>query len=149
MRRHYLYWTFKQWCMNTREKTMEGQGFKPVPADYFSGKAWLKPYVVADEQTNCSVTDVVFEPGVRNNWHTHPSNQILMVKEGTCYYQEEGKAIQKIETGGVINILPGIKHWHGASPNAVMVHTAININTEKGTVNWLEPVTDAQYNGDV
>ena len=126
-------------------QTLESQGFKPAPAEYFSGKAWLKTFVKPDENTNCSVSDVVFEAGCRNNWHTHPSNQILIVKEGTCYYQEEGKAIEKIPTGGVINILPGIKHWHGASPDATMVHIAININAEKGTVNWLEPVTDEAY----
>lgn len=127
--------------------SLENEGYKPAPANYFSGKAFLKTYVVADDKTNCSVSDVFFEAGCLNNWHTHPSNQILMIKEGTCFYQEAGKPIQQISAGGVINILPGIKHWHGASPNAPMIHTAININTEKGTVNWLEPVTDAEYAG--
>jgi quercetin dioxygenase-like cupin family protein len=131
--------------MNT--ENLEKQGFKPAPADYFSAKAFVKPLVVADNVTNANVSDVYFEAGCRNNWHTHPSNQILIVKEGVCYYQEEGKPVQHISTGGVINILPGIKHWHGASPDAVMVHIAININTEKGVVNWLEPVTDEQYKG--
>ncbi len=131
--------------MNTQE--LEQQGFKPAPADYFSGKAFLKSLVVADTVTNCNITDVYFEAGCRNNWHTHPSNQILIVKEGTCYYQEEGQPIKRIPVGGVINILPGIRHWHGASPESPMVHIAININTEKGVVNWLEPVTDDQYRG--
>ncbi|WP_316806740.1 cupin domain-containing protein [Pedobacter agri] len=119
--------------------------FTPAPASYFTGKAFLKTLVAADEITNCNISEVVFEQGCRNNWHTHPSNQILIVKEGTCWYQEEGKPIQKFSAGEAINILPGIKHWHGASPDAPMVHFAININTENGMVNWLEPVTDAQY----
>ncbi len=68
-----------------------------------------------------------------------------MVKEGSCYYQEEGKPRQKIFAGGVINVLPGVKHWHGASPEAPMVHVAININTDKGLVNWMERVTDEEY----
>ena len=126
---------------------MSEQGYKPAPAEYFSGAAWLKPFVIPDENTNCIVSDVLFEPGVRNNWHTHPSNQVLLVREGVCYYQEEGKPVVQVKAGGAINILPGVKHWHGASPHAVMVHTAIGINTEKGIVNWLEPVTDEQYNG--
>lgn len=121
-------------------------GYQPAPAEYFTGRAWLKPYVTPDANTNAIVSDVLFEPGTRNHWHTHGSNQILLVKEGVCYYQETGKPIQKILPGGVINVLPGVKHWHGASPDAVMVHTAIGINTEKGIVNWLEPVTDEQYN---
>ena len=124
---------------------LETQGFRPAPADYFSGKAFVKPLVVSDAVTNCNVSDVYFEAGCRNNWHTHPSNQILIVKEGTCYYQEEGKRVQHVPAGGTIDVLPGVKHWHGASPDAVMVHIAININTEKGVVEWLEPVTDEQY----
>jgi len=69
----------------------------------------------------------------------------LIVKEGTCYCQEEGKPVQKIAEGGVINVLPGITHWHGASPDASMMHIAINIDTDKGIVNWMEPVTDEEY----
>ena len=129
-------------------KNLESQGFKPAPSDYFTGKAFIKPLVVADDITNCNISDVAFEAGCRNNWHTHPSNQILIVKEGICYYQEKGKPLQKIPTGGVVNILPNIQHWHGASPDAPMVHIAININTDKGVVNWMEAVTDAEYNGE-
>jgi quercetin dioxygenase-like cupin family protein len=125
---------------------LEAEGYKPAPVEYFTGRAWLKTLIVPDEITNCIISDVFFEAGTRNNWHFHPSNQILIVKQGTCHYQEEGKPVQKSNAGGVINVLPGVKHWHGASPDAVMVHTAIGINTEKGIVNWLEPVTDKQYN---
>lgn len=124
---------------------LQAEGYKPAPAEYFTGKAWLKSYVVPNENTNCVVSDVLFEPGSRNNWHTHGSNQILLIREGVCYYQEEGKPVQQFAAGSAINILPGIKHWHGASPEEAMVHTAIGINTEKGIVNWLEPVTDEQY----
>ena len=122
------------------------QGFKAAPTEYFTGKVFIKTLVAADAITNCNVSNVAFEAGCRNNWHTHPSNQILIVKEGTCYFQEEGKPLQKIAAGGAINILPGIRHWHGASPDAPMVHIAININTEKGVVNWMEPVADDAYN---
>ncbi|HVZ25366.1 MAG TPA: cupin domain-containing protein [Sediminibacterium sp.] len=121
------------------------QGFKPAVVAYFSGKAYIKPLVAADAITNCLVSEVVFEAGCRNNWHTHPSNQILIVKTGTCYYQEAGKPLEKIPAGGVINVLPGIRHWHGASPDDPMVHIAININTEKGVVNWMEPVSEEDY----
>ena len=127
------------------DEQLQAEGYKPAPADYFIGKAYLKSYVMPDENTNCIISDVLFEAGTCNNWHTHGSNQILMVKEGVCYYQEEGKPVQKFEAGSVINVLPGVKHWHGASPDALMIHTAIGINTEKGIVNWLEPVTDEQY----
>ncbi len=126
-------------------KELEKEGFKPAPTEYFSGKAFVKTLVAKDEVTNCNISDVYFEKGCRNNWHTHPSNQILIVKEGTCYYGEEGKPVQKVSAGGVINVLPGVKHWHGASPNSPMVHIAININTDKGMVNWMEPVSEEDY----
>src|ERR1700712_5136392 len=123
-------------------KDLGKQGFKPAPSEYFTGNAFVKTLVAADSITNCNISDVAFEAGCRNNWHTHPSNQILIVKEGICYYQEEGGPLQKLHPGEVMNVLPGIKHWHGASPAASMIHIAININTGKGMVNWLEPVAD-------
>ena len=123
------------------------EGFIPAPAQYFTGQAKLKMFVQPDKITNCSVADVWFDAGTRNFWHTHGSNQILIVKEGLCYYQEEGEPLRKIPAGSVLNILPGVKHWHGASPDGAMMHTAININTDKGTVTWLEEVTDEQYHG--
>lgn len=117
------------------------EGYSLGPLQYFSGNVYVKMLVAPDELTNCSIADILFEPGVINNWHIHPGNQILLVKEGVCYYQEEGGDLQQLSLGEVINIKPGTKHWHGASPEGRMIHTAININTEKGTVTWLEPVT--------
>jgi quercetin dioxygenase-like cupin family protein len=121
------------------------EGFGPVAAQYFTGTGWLKMRVVADDITNCGIGEVIFEPGCRNNWHTHPSNQILIVIQGTGYYQEEGFPNCEIKVGDIVNVLPGIKHWHGATPNGRFTHYAVGINTEKGIVNWLEPVTDDQY----
>lgn len=121
------------------------EGYTRAPQEYFTGTVWLKSLVKPDEVTNCTITDVLFEPYARNHWHTHPSNQILIVTEGVGYYQEEGSNIQEIHVGDVINILPGVKHWHGASPNGEFKHTAININSEKGTVNWIKPVSDTEY----
>lgn len=124
---------------------LENESFRPAPAEYFTGKAFVKTIVAADVLTNCNISEVAFDAGSRNHWHTHPSNQILMIKEGTCYYQEEGGLLQKVNPGEVINILPGVKHWHGASPNEPMFHIAININTDRGMVNWMEAVTEEVY----
>jgi quercetin dioxygenase-like cupin family protein len=110
------------------------------------GPAWVKTLVAIDENTNCIISDVVFEANARNNWHTQGSNQILIVKQGVGYYQEEGAPIREIRVGDVVNIMPGIKHWHGASPQGRFAHYAINLNTQKGVATWLEPVTNEQYN---
>ena len=117
-----------------------------APADYFTGKAYVKMLVPNDTVLNTAVGNVVFEAGARNNWHTHPGGQILIVTHGTGYYQEAGKPIQLLQVGDVVNIQPEIKHWHGASPDSEFTHIAISTNTAKGIVDWLEPVTDEEYN---
>ena len=131
--------------VNQEQKKVAPDGFGPVAAQYFTGTGWLKMRVTPDAITNASVGEVIFEAGCRNNWHTHPSNQILIVSEGEGYYQEEGAPIRKIIVGDVINVLPGVKHWHGATPNGRFAHYAVGINTEKGVVDWLETVTDEEY----
>jgi quercetin dioxygenase-like cupin family protein len=131
--------------MENQENKTAPDGFDPAAAQYFTGTAWLKMLVAPDEKTNCAMGEVIFEAGCRNNWHTHPSNQILYVTDGVGYYQEEGSAIWEIRVGGVVNVLPGIKHWHGATPGGRFAHIFVGINTEKGIVDWLEPVTDEQY----
>ena len=118
----------------------------PAAADYFTGNAWWKPLMADMDTFNVYVGNAVFEPGARNNWHTHPGGQILLVIEGNGYYQEKGKPIQLLHKGDVVAIAPEIKHWHGASPDGGFAHIAISTNTKKGIVDWLEEVTDDEYN---
>jgi quercetin dioxygenase-like cupin family protein len=117
-----------------------------APADYFTGTVWVKLLVPADDNFNCQIANVVFEPGARNNWHTHAGGQILIVTAGIGYYQEKGKPIQVLHKGDVVKILPDIVHWHGAAPDSEFTHLAINTNTNKGIVVWLDRVTDEEYN---
>jgi quercetin dioxygenase-like cupin family protein len=119
---------------------------EPAPADYFTGTVWVKTLVPADEILYTQIGNVVFEPGARNNWHTHPGGQILIATAGTGYYQEKGKPIQILHKGDVVKILPDVVHWHGASADSEFTHIAINSNTQKGIVKWLERVTDEEYN---
>lgn len=117
-----------------------------APADYFTGTAWVQLLVPNDPALNCQIGNVVFEPRARNNWHTHPGGQILLATEGIGYYQEKGKPIQLLCKGDVVNIPPDIEHWHGAAPDSEFTHIAINTNTQKGIVEWLQRVTDEEYN---
>jgi quercetin dioxygenase-like cupin family protein len=132
--------------MNTTENqsTIFPKGER-APADYFTGTVWVKMLVPNDPNLNCQIVNVIFEPGARNNWHTHPGGQILIATDGIGYYQEEGKPIQLLRKGDVVNIPPDIVHWHGASPDSEFTHIAINPNTQKGIVVWLERVTDEEY----
>ena len=135
--------------MNTRETQTDNNIFpkgEKAPADYFTGTVWVQLLVPNDNIFNCQVANVVFEPGARNNWHTHPGGQILIVTDGIGYYQEKGKPIQLIRKGDTVKILPGVVHWHGASHDSEFTHIAVNPNTQKGVVEWLERVTDEEYN---
>lgn len=117
-----------------------------APADYFTGPVWVKMLVTSEETFNCQIGNVVFEAGARNNWHTHGGGQILIATDGIGYYQEKGKPIQVLHKGDVVKIPPDVVHWHGASRDSAFTHIAINTNTDRGIVTWLNPVTDEEYN---
>lgn len=118
-----------------------------APAEYFTGTAWVKLLVPNDDVLNCQVVNVVFEPGARNNWHTHSGGQMLIVTDGNGYYQEKGQPVQLLHKGAIVRILPGIVHWHGATADSAFTHIAVNPNTQNGMVDWLGRVTDEEYNG--
>lgn len=120
------------------------KGEKASP-DYFTGNTWIKSLVPADAIFHTSVASVTFEAGARNHWHTHPGGQILIATDGTGYYQEKGKPVQVMRKGDVVQVIPGVVHWHGATPDGEFTHLAINTSTKNGLVDWLEPVTDDEY----
>lgn len=115
-------------------------------AKYFTGTSYLKMLVPFDSSLKSSIGNVTFEPGCRNNWHAHPSGQILLVTGGRGWYQEEGKAAQELHPGDVVEILPNVRHWHGAAANSWFAHLAIDPDTTVGPAQWFEPVTDMAYN---
>lgn len=124
----------------------KGEVISGAAANNFTGKAWLEMLVTDDATYDCVIGNVTFEPGCRNNWHSHAGGQILLVTSGEGYYQEQGKPIQLIKTGDVVEIRPDVVHWHGATPDSQMVHLAISTKAGSGPVIWGEPVTDEQYN---
>lgn len=111
-------------------------------ADYFIGQSYLAG-LVSDPEIPVGVGNVTFEPACRNNWHIHREGcQILLVTQGEGWYQEERKPAQSLKPGDVIVTHKDIKHWHGAKRNQAFSHVAITA----GTPEWLEPVSDEQYN---
>nr|WP_199330259.1 cupin domain-containing protein [Dysgonomonas sp. GY617] len=112
----------------------------------FSGTAWLQMLVTNQEAFDMTIGNVTFESGVRNSWHSHPGGQILLCTDGTGYYQEKGKPIQILNKGDVVEILPNVVHWHGATPDSEFTHIAISTKIGLGPAVWLAPVTDEEYN---
>ena len=89
----------------------------------------------------------VFEPGARTAWHTHPLGQTLIVTAGSGLAHREGGPVEQIRPGDVVWFAPGEKHWHGAAPTTAMTHIAIAEALDGKVVDWMEPVSDAQYRG--
>jgi quercetin dioxygenase-like cupin family protein len=115
-------------------------------ADYFTGTVRIIPLVQGEEPSCMTCGCVTFDPLARSAWHTHPKGQLLIVTEGLGVIQEWSKPIQKIKKGDVIWTPPDVKHWHGASPKSSMTHMAIQEMLNGKNVEWLEKVSDEQYN---
>src|SRR4051812_24661551 len=122
------------------------QASMPGPSDYFTGRARIDPVWPANEHINASGGLVTFEPGARSAWHTHPAGQQLVVIAGVGLTQQWGKAVQVIRPGDVIWCPPGVKHWHGAGPTTAMTHLSVAGTVDGKNVNWMEKVSDEQYN---
>ena len=116
------------------------------PAEYFTGTVRIDPLFKASEPARSSGAYVTFEPCARSNWHTHPRGQTLIVTSGCGYVQSWGDPIKVIRPSDVILCPPGEKHWHGAAPNTAMTHIAIQEELNGKVVDWMERVTDEQYN---
>jgi len=116
------------------------------PAEYFTGRARVDPLFPASKEIPASGAYVTFEPGARSAWHTHPAGQRLVVISGVGLTQEWGKPVQEIHPGDVIVCPPGVKHWHGAASKSAMTHLAVTGTVDGKNVDWLEKVTDEQYN---
>jgi quercetin dioxygenase-like cupin family protein len=115
--------------------------------DYFTGNVRFDPLFQAKNPARTVGVSVTFEPGARTAWHTHPLGQHLIVTFGCGLTQRWGDdSIKEIHPGDVVWIAPGEKHWHGATPTNAMTHIAIQEQLDGRTTDWMEQVSDEQYN---
>jgi 4-carboxymuconolactone decarboxylase len=119
---------------------------RQAPAENFTGGVRVEMLFDALEPSHASGGSVTFEPGARTAWHSHPRGQILIVTAGTGRVQRWGDPIEEIRQGDVVRIPAGHKHWHGASPHASMTHIAVSEHRDGATVQWMEKVSEEQYN---
>jgi 4-carboxymuconolactone decarboxylase len=115
------------------------------PSEYFTGAVRVTPLVKGEEPSCLTCASVEFQPGARSAWHTHPKGQLLIVTDGAGLIQEWGKPVCRIVKGDVIWTPPAVKHWHGASPDSAMTHTACQEMKDGKNVDWMEKVTDQEY----
>jgi quercetin dioxygenase-like cupin family protein len=115
------------------------------PAEYFTGTVRIDPLFQPKPPARTAAATVTFEPGARTAWHTHPLGQTLVVTAGAGRVQRWGGPIEDVRPGDVVWFAPGEKHWHGASPTTALTHIAIQESQDGKTVDWLEHVSDEQY----
>ena len=115
------------------------------PTDWFTGTVRVDPLFQAPDPALVSGACVTFEPGARTAWHTHPLGQTLIVVSGAGWVQRNGGPVEDIRPGDAVWFEPGEKHWHGATATTAMSHIAIQKKQDGKVVDWMEHVTDEQY----
>ncbi len=124
-------------------KPIGSQPSHAASADNFTGSVRVDPLFEAPAPARVRLANVTFEPGARTA--SHPLGQTLIVTAGCGRIQRLGGSIEEIRSGDVVWIPPGEKHWHGAAPTTALTHIAISEKLDGETVNWMEKVTDEQY----
>jgi len=115
--------------------------------EYFTGSVRIDPLFQANHPGRAVGASVKFEPGSRTAWHTHPLGQVLIVTAGLGLVQRWDGPIEEIRSGDMVYIPLGEKHWHGAAATMAMTHIAIQEQLDGKTVDWMEKVSDEQYQG--
>ena len=131
--------------INMEIKRVGSQPSSKGPADWFTGTVHIDPLFQANAPARAIGASVTFEPGARTAWHTHPLGQTLIVTVGCGRAQRWEGPLEEIRPGDVIWIPPGEKHWHGAAPTTAMTHIAIQEQLDGKAVDWMEKVSDEQY----
>lgn len=112
---------------------------------HHTGDVWLNELNEADATFNYSLSQATFAPKAKLDWHVHPGGQILMITEGTGYYQERGNTVKIVQKGDIIKCLPDVEHWHAATPSSNFSYIATTMNHPKGRTIWLEAVSEKEY----
>ncbi len=114
-------------------------------AEHFTGSVRIDPLATTPDPARLVAASVTFEPGARTAWHSHPLGQTLVVTAGCGRVQRAGGAIEEIRPGDVVWAPPGEKHWHGAAATTAVTHLALQEHQRGKTADWMEQVSDEQY----
>lgn len=139
---------FAQSTSSTANIEIAQNGTRPSaagPAENFTGRVRLDSSFQQQAPSRVVGAIVTFEPGARTAWHAHPLGQTLIVTAGAGWIQQWSGSTQTIKPGDVVWIPPGVKHWHGATATTAMSHVAIVEALNGKSTDWMEKVSDTQY----
>ncbi|RNM12198.1 cupin domain-containing protein [Nocardioides pocheonensis] len=105
----------------------------------FTGDIWRDMFHVGHETV---VGSVHFTPCARTHWHRHPHGQLLIIVAGEGLVVDDEQTL-RVSVGDMIYTPPGGRHWHGASADRFMMHTAITFGG--GAVTWEDEVSNTEY----
>ena len=97
---------------------------EPFPNPIFTGPEVTRQLLLPDSR-EFSVNVVNFGKGVRNKFHAHDSEQILIVTSGRGIVATE-KEERVVTEGDIVLISPGEKHWHGATRDSDFSHIYVS-----------------------
>lgn len=131
-------------CRNraAEPKALFGLGKKVDDPAHFSGEVYVRE--ISGFEKPMLIDSVTFAPGCHNAWHVHQAGQMLFVTDGRGWYQEEGKPVQELLPGDIVDIPAGVKHWHGAAKDSWFTHLAAE-DWSKGAPEWLGKVDPGEY----
>lgn len=129
--------------MEKRPKPATAKG----PAERFTGDVYVD-MVVAHPDAGFSAGSVHFTPGAHTAWHSHAAGQMLYCTEGRGLVATADGVIE-LKPGDTVWTPPGVRHWHGATPDCFMTHLAMSgvvaLAEGQEAVTWQEHVPDADY----
>ncbi len=120
--------------------------WSPAPAEHFTGQVWFGPMAPPPDDEDLNVLGVLFAPGARTDWHSHPGGQVLYAVSGAGRVQTEAGETIAVGPGDAVVTPPGELHWHGAAPGSYLMHLSI---THRGATEWTaQKVSDEDYGRD-
>ncbi|SMB83184.1 cupin domain-containing protein [Deinococcus hopiensis] len=114
----------------------------PGPAALFTGQVWVDALTPDAPDIETKILRVTFTPGARTAWHIHPHEQILVVTLGRGLLRRKGETPQVMNQGDTFIVQAGEEHWHGAAPDSLMQHLAVQPAAASQATQWLAHVAD-------
>jgi 4-carboxymuconolactone decarboxylase len=114
-------------------------------AEWFTGTVRVDPLFDAHEPARTSGGSVTFEPGARSAWHTHPLGQTLIVTVGVGRVQRWG-GTSRGDSSWRCHLDSARREALARCRTTGMTHIAIQEAIDGKVVDWMEKVSDEQYN---